>query len=133
MTRHEARAHIQAEFKRIAGRDVSFYAHDKLLQEGNAHAAARCNEIHAALDERMWTAFAFDWTNVRLNPGGTQGRASVFYQVKAMFVYELAKSGAETSEAEGQLQGELRVFWLEWAGYTVTSHPDYGLALEQEA
>lgn len=120
MTKVEARAIIESKFKRTANRNVAFFAHDQHLAEGNTLAAANCEAVHAALSDRLWSRFEFDWSRVALNPGGTLGRASAFLQTKAALVYKLAESRTEASELESDLLAELNVLWLEWAGYMVT-------------
>ena len=133
MTKHEAREVIQTRFKKAVDRNVAFLAYEQLLAEGHTAATEVCSQSHEVISERLWSEFAFEWSKVFFNPGGTSGRASTFLQTKAALSYEWSLAGGEfteTSHLEAKLLTDLNLLWLEWAGYSATSSPELEVAID---
>lgn len=128
-----ARQDLEARFRHAFSYDVAELAAEHCEAEGLVGAALRCRDSHDLLNRRLWEQFAFDWQEVFENPGGTSGRAARLVRAKLEFTVAWAVgngfSAAEVHTAEITALECLRALWREWAGYMVTSSPEFELAL----
>jgi hypothetical protein len=134
MTKQEARETIQANFRKSIDRNVTSLVKEQLQDEGNSSALAICDNVHEEIETWLWSEFSFDWTKVYPNPGGTMGRASAYVYAKAALTYERAINNEEKEkirELEDEVLSNLKVLWLEWAGYTATSSEKLECAIDE--
>ena len=130
-----ARRSLETRFQSAFTYDVSELAaehlQEHLQQEGRLEAAERCQALHEPVSQTLWRAFAFDWTKVAPNPGGTGGRASAFMLAKLELSVTWAVAGADAAETQAAQENALEclaALWLEWGGYMVTT-PEFEAAL----
>jgi hypothetical protein len=127
------RQRLEQTFKTTLDRDVSLLAADYCEREGLVVAATLCQTSHETISNRLWSAFKFEWSQVQENPGGTSGRMSHFVTAKLEYTVAWAvankRETVEVVNAEKAALEALHLLWLEWAGYMVTTSPEFALAL----
>lgn len=132
LDRQGARRNLEVRFLGTFNYDVTELAAEHCQAEGLGDAASRCRASHDLLSQQLWTLFTFDWS-IFINPGGTSNRTSQFLLAKLEFTVAWAVTKTCTAEVratETAALERLQVLWREWAGYMVTTSPEFEAALD---
>lgn len=127
---------LEHKFRQVIDRDVSTLAVEHCQSEGLRDAAILCRDSNEYISNCLWSCFAFDWSDVTPNPGGTVNQASRFVEAKfeltvAWAVARRVKT-AEVAYAEDAALMRLQKLWGEWVGYMVTTSEAFEVAISTQ-